>query len=109
MKHKTEVIRKLNDLARTTGRGVEFMTTPKVYVMPFLDYVAIIGLMKAHDDFTEDNDPHGEHDFGSFYYRGRNYLWKFDYYDLNREFASPDPSDPKVTRRVLTLMDACEY
>ncbi len=106
MKHKTEVVRKLNDLGRTTARGTEFMTTPKVYTMPFLDYVAVIGLMKAYDDFTESNEPHGEHDFGSFYYRDRKYLWKFDYYDLNREFASPDPADPKVTRRVLTLMDA---
>ena len=73
MNHNSEAIRKLNDGARTTGNGVEFMTTPKVYTMPFQDYVAVIDMMKRFDDFNRDNDPHGEHDFGSFYHRGRKY------------------------------------
>jgi hypothetical protein len=32
-------------------------------------------------DFTEDNDPYGEHDFGSFTVSGVKIFWKIDYYD----------------------------
>jgi hypothetical protein len=61
------------------------------------------------DDFTADNDPYGEHDFGSFNYAAETIFWKFDYYDVDLQMHSPDPSDPAVTARVLTIMLADEY
>jgi hypothetical protein len=36
-------------------------------------------------------------------------LWKIDYYDRSRRYHSPDPADPKLTVRVLTVMRADEY
>ena len=36
-------------------------------------------------------------------------MWKVDYFDRALEFASPDPADPAVTMRVLTLMQWTEY
>jgi hypothetical protein len=63
----------------------------------------------AFSDFTSDNDPHGEHDFGSFTLVGRKFFWKIDYYDERCEFGSEDPSDPEKTIRVLTIMLAEEY
>ena len=59
--------------------------------------------------FTADNDPHGEHDFGAFEIDGERVFWKIDYYDLELTEGSPDPADPSVTRRVLTVMLASDY
>ena len=57
-----------------------------------------------HDAFTPDNDPYGEHNFGSFEHNGIRVFWKIDYYDRNVEYGSEDPSDPAQTTRVLTIM-----
>lgn len=58
-------------------------------------------------DFTEDNDPYGEHDFGSFEVRGHKIFWKIDYYQANDDTGC-DPLDTDC-RRVLTIMLAEEY
>ena len=55
------------------------------------------------------NDPHGEHDFGAFEFDGTPVMFKIDYYDKDLAFHSPDPADPTVTERVITLMLAEEY
>lgn len=73
------------------------------------DLSTIAMLVHIYDDFNESNDPHGEHDFGSFTFKDTNFFWKIDYYDCNYEYGSPDPADPKVTRRVLTIMHADDY
>jgi Protein of unknown function (DUF3768) len=36
-------------------------------------------------------------------------IFKIDYYDRSLNFHSPDPADPAVTERVITLMLAAEY
>ena len=66
------------------------------------------------DSFTEDNDQHGEHDFGAFEHEGERIFWKIAYYDratfgTGRDYASENPADPKQTVRVLTIMLASEY
>jgi Protein of unknown function (DUF3768) len=55
-------------------------------------------------EFTADNDPHGEHDFGSFQAAGEAFFWKIDYYDRDLMFGSEDPADPDKTTRVLNIM-----
>lgn len=59
--------------------------------------------------FTPDNDPHGEHDFGSFELIGLTFFWKIDYYNTDLSAGSEDPSDKEATMRVLTLMLAEDY
>ncbi|WP_168074806.1 DUF3768 domain-containing protein [Caulobacter sp. SSI4214] len=68
-----------------------------------------VAAVAAYDDFDGDNDPYGERDFGAVRIQGRRLFWKIDYYDLGLAYASPNPADPAVTRRVLTLMLASEY
>ena len=71
--------------------------------------VQAVAAVSAFSDFSEDNDPHGERDFGAFEIGGQRLFWKIDYYDLDLALASPDAADPAVTRRILTLMLAEEY
>ena len=50
-----------------------------------LDEVVISDIFVAvqeFSNFTEDNDPHGEHDFGSFTIAGNKVFWKIDYSGL---------------------------
>ena len=63
----------------------------------------------AFSAFSEDNDPHGEHDFGAFEFEDEKLFWKIDYFDRCLKWASPDPANPAVTHRVLTIMLASEY
>jgi hypothetical protein len=61
------------------------------------------------DAFTADNDPYGEHDFGSLTYMGQPMFWKIDYYDLDMIHGSPEPANLDVTTRTLVIMMAWEY
>jgi uncharacterized protein DUF3768 len=65
--------------------------------------------VRDHQTFTNNNDPHGEHDFGSFTLDGKELFWKIDYFDLKLEMHSPDAANPVLTHRVLTIMLASEY
>jgi hypothetical protein len=69
----------------------------------------IVKTITVYDDFCHDNDPYGEHDFRSFEADGATIFFKIDYYDRSLAHGSPDPSDPTITRRVITIMLAHEY
>ncbi len=69
----------------------------------------ILAAVQAFDAFTDENDPWGEHDLGSFEFGGEKIFFKLDYYDLTRAMHSEDPADPNKTERVLTIMLAAEY
>ena len=59
--------------------------------------------------FTEDNDPFGDHSFGTVTVDDQKLFWKIDLYDVTFEFGSERPFDPAVTRRALTIMLPSEY
>ena len=69
----------------------------------------IVQAVMDFNDFTETNDPYGEHDFGAIKLDGQTLFWKIDYYDPDLRFGSEDPGDPDKTRRVLTILLAEEY
>lgn len=68
-----------------------------------------VGAVQKFDSFGANNDPHGEHDFGAVEIAGQRVFFKIDYYDLELRCGSPDPANPDVTRRVITIMLASEY
>jgi hypothetical protein len=105
----TNRIRGLNDeLRRNLPDGHAIMTTGVAALGA--DAVArIVRAIAAYDDFCHANDPYEEHDFGSFEADGHKIFFKIDYYDKNLTYHSPDPSDPSVTERVITIMLAEEY
>ena len=106
---KTDRIRALNDAFRRTFVGGAVMITQGVEAMPLDQRRSLLQKVRSFDAFGEDNDPHHEHDFGAVDEAGERYFFKIDYYDKNTEFGSPDPADPAVTTRVLTIMRADEY
>lgn len=107
MSDKTARIRQLNDRLRNTFTGGRIMLT--LGVRTSKDLAAVLTALKDFTEFDESNDPHSEHDFGSFEVNGERFFFKVDYYDTRCEYGSADPSDPNITTRVLTLMRADEY
>jgi hypothetical protein len=106
---KADRIRSLNDAFRRTFVGGAVMVTQGVEAMPLDQRRSLLQKIRSFDAFSEDNDPHREHDFGSVDEAGVRCFWKIDYYDRKTEFGSPDPADPAVTTRVLTIMLSDEY
>ena len=125
-REQTARIARLNDLARSAmGVACTAVATVGFRSLPEADQSRVRELIETFDAFTEDNDPHGERDFGTIYQLGdgrwtterprlrederERVFWKLDYYDRQMQFASEDAANPAVTRRVLTIMLADEY
>ena len=102
-------VRELNDAFRTTFEGGRVLITAGVGALPPILACEVLQKVRTFTDFTPDNDPYGEHDFGGFELAGHKFLWKIDYYDKSMTFGSEDPADPEQTTRVLTIMLAEDY
>jgi hypothetical protein len=124
MFNPTEQTRRLNDLARTRPETVNaswVMTqgvaqlvagdddTAGAVTLALKRLAALRAALAAFTDFSEDNDPHGEHDFGAFVLFGQSLLWKIDYYHPDHDAHAPVPSNIELCRRILTVMLAEEY
>lgn len=96
-------IAQLNDTFRKSGSGI--MLTPGIKSID--DLRGLIGLIQAFNDFTPDNDPYGEHDFGVVHWHGEKVFWKIDYFDQALQYGE-DPLS-KDCRRVLVVMLASDY
>lgn len=102
-------LRDLNDQFRQTLRGGTIVLTAGIMALGPVAQANILRVVAAFDQFSPDNDPYGEHDFGAVEYDGQRCFWKIDAYDFTLAMHSPDALDPSVTRRVLTIMLADEY
>jgi Protein of unknown function (DUF3768) len=106
MTTKTDQIRALNDELRQHLLGGLAVITPGVAALGQEAVERIVKTIAVYDDFCHANDPHEEHDFGSFEADGQKIFFKIDLYE------EPDVKgangEPVVTR-VLTIMLAEEY
>ena len=109
METKTARIRALNDELRQRLIGGMAVMTPGVAALGQEAVARIVKTIEVYDDFCHANDPHEEHDFGAFDADGHKVFFKIDYFDESMTVHSPDPSDPNVTKRVITIMLAEEY
>ncbi len=112
----TAAIRELNDAVRTADTAIGALLANGQLVITrgvaacgwdFVDRA--VAAVRHFSDFTPENDPYGEHDFGAFDLDGLRLNWKIDYFDRELRYGSDDPSDAEKTRRVLTILLAEEY
>jgi Protein of unknown function (DUF3768) len=89
----------------------KIVCTAGIAALPGPLQIEIWGAVSAFSAFDDDNDPHGEHDFGALEIRGAGKVfWKIDYYaDGSCTFGAENPADPNSSFRVLTIMLASEY
>jgi hypothetical protein len=70
-------------------------------------YQELLTTVREFTAFSEENDPHQEHDFGSTAVGETTYFWKIDYFDSDFQFGL-NPYEEK-TALALTIMEASEY
>jgi hypothetical protein len=93
----------MNDEFRRKGQGVTITSG----VQEINDLVGLLQEVREFEVFTEENDPHGEHDFGSIEWGSEKVFWKIDYYNAGLCFWE-DPLSP-TCQRIMTVMLASEY
>ena len=104
----------LNDALRQnpgTGEHGRIMMTRGVSELGIPFTTKALALLAAFNAFTGDNDPYGEHDFGSFELEGNKLFWKIDYFETGSDYmvGAETPENLATTERVLTMMLAEEY
>lgn len=106
---RADRIRQLNDQFRRSFRGGKVVLTSGLQAHAGAALPALLAQVSHFDRFDERNDPYAEHDFGALEWEGETIFWKIDCYDSDMLAGSPDPTEPAVTTRVLTIMLAWEY
>lgn len=106
---QSQIIAALNDRLRKYGIGGRIVMTQGIAALQQSEIHDIVQAIRSFDSFTEENDPHAEHDFGFVQIGQHSVFWKIDYYDESLSMHSPDKADPNVTVRVMTIMLADEY
>ena len=102
-------IAELNDILRMAFRGGQIMLTSGFNALPEETKAKAMSAMRNYSDFDPINDIGGTHDFGAFIVDDVKLYFKIAYYDPTMQYGSDDPSNPAITKRVLTLMLAEEY
>jgi hypothetical protein len=106
---KAARIRELNDQLRCKSIGGRIVFTRGIEALGSRAAANVLAAVAWFDNFTEDNDPWGEHDCAVLTVDGRRIIFKIDYFNRDLAYHSPDASDPAVTERVMTVMLADEY
>ena len=111
---RTKTIQELNDRFRKGDATIPGTVVVTNGVRALLadsekSFEALASVVQDFDNFCEDNDPHGEHDFGKIKFLDAELFWKIDQYNTTYDGGSEDPTDMTKTCRVLTIMLTQEY
>ena len=87
----------------------QFVMTRGVAALGLDAQLELTRRVAVFDGFNADSDPQGWHEMGVIDLDGTKVWFKIDLYDVDYQYGSPGPSDPKRTRRVLTLLLPSEY
>ena len=109
-------IARLNDIFRASilkpapdqSLGQVFCTA-SIMALPKADIQSIAEKVSLFDDFNEGDDPYGEHDFGSFTFKGKKIYWKIDYKDPSLEYKPNETTEPLEPNRILTILFSHEW
>lgn len=99
----------LNDAFRMTFVGGMVCITAGLHALGDEFVHLALRAVRTDNKFSKDNDPYGEHDFGTVVVMERKLFWAIDYYAPDMLHGSDDPTNDEITRRVLTIMLAEEY
>ena len=100
---KNAEIKRLNDRLRLKGRGGYSQMCDRMSDFSYERFAEVRKAIRAFDDFTPDNDPHGHHDYGVVEVHDQKYDWEIGYLGADGTGVSPDPSDTSVTTRVMWI------
>ena len=89
----------LNDQLRTTFRGGRVQMTPTVFALDSQLRGRALCALSRYNKFADGDD----HDWGVFIFGGYSFEWHIEYRAMSGVGVSPDPTDPAITMRVLTL------
>lgn len=78
-------IAKRNDVLR---RSIPYISHPNLLVLTKgvaslrqIEINQVLRKVRDFNEFTKDNDPWGEHDFGAFKHNSQRFFWKIDDYE----------------------------
>ena len=106
---RAEQIARLNDRARQGLDRTALVNFTRACLAEFCSddtpngLLAQAEMMKAMRQHAFVNDAHGERDFGQMTFRDMPVWFKIDYYDLDLEYGSEDPSDASITRTLARI------
>src|SRR3954467_1010200 len=103
---KAARIRELNDQLRCKAIGGRIVITRGIEALGSAGVARVLVAVAGFDEFSEDNDPWGEHDCAVLTVEGRRIVFKIDLYE-DPEVKGADGKS--ITTRVLTIMLAEEY
>jgi Protein of unknown function (DUF3768) len=109
MSTDTDRVRMLNDELRKKLLGGGAIITAGIAALGPEAVERLVKTIAVFNDFCHATDPHEEHDFGVFDFDGVAVMFKIDYFDKSLTCHSPNPADPSVTKRVITILRADEY
>lgn len=96
----------INSPIRQIANGKVFLTAG-VAGLDILTCAKVLASVRGFSDFTPDNTPYGENDFGFVTVNGIKYFFKIDYFANDKLDCGTD--DPLTAYLVLTIMEASEY